>query len=111
MEKITAIKIKRRKNFLPALILALIFWGLWVWLFWSFPPLNNFLIFAFFAFLFLAVFLTASLILANSKLGLVVSCWLILSLAFRYFKIGNIFNLSLLASIFLLLGIYLKNKK
>ena len=107
MEKITAAKIKRRKNFLPALILALIFWGLWGWLVYFFPPANNPLIFTFYLSLFLAVFLTSALVLANSKLGAVTATWSILFLIFRYFKIGNILNLSLLTIIFLLLGIYL----
>jgi hypothetical protein len=107
MEKITAAKIKRRKNFLPALILALLFWGLLGWLVYSFPPANNLLISTFYLCLFLAVFLTSSLVFANSKLGSLVAFWLILFLVFRYFKIGNVLNLSLLTAIFFLLGIYL----
>jgi len=107
VEKTTAAKIKRRKNFLPALILALAFWGLWGWLVYSFPPLSNLLIAAFSLLLFLAVFLSGALIFANSKLGLITALWLILFLSFRYFKIGNLLNLSLLTIIFLLLGIYL----
>jgi len=107
VEKTTAAKIKRRKNFLPALILALVFWGLWGWLIYSFPPANNLLIAAFSLLLFLATFLSGALIFANSKLGLITALWLILFLSFRYFKIGNVLNLSLLIIIFLLLGIYL----
>jgi len=107
VEKIIAAKIKRRKNFLPVLILALIFWGLWGWVTYSFPPANNFLIVIFYLLLFLAFFLTNSLIFANSKLGALTAAWVILFLVFRYFKIGNILNLSLLTVIFFLLGIYL----
>ena len=107
MEKITAAKIKRRKNFLPALILALAFWGLLGWLVFSFSPANNLLIFIFYLCLFLAFFLTSSLVFANSKLGIIAALWFILFLLFRYFKICNLLNLSLLTIIFLLLGIYL----
>lgn len=107
MEKITAAKIKRRKNFLPALIFALIFWGLWGWFAYSFPPANNLLILVFYLLLFLALFLTSSLIFANSKLGVIAALWLILLLIFRFFKIGNILNLLLLTIIFLLIGIHL----
>jgi len=106
MEKLTAAKIKRRKNFLPALIFALIFWGLWGWLVYSFSPANNLLILIFYLLLFLATFLTSSLIFANSKLGAIAALWLILFLIFRFFKIGNILNLSLLTVIFFLIGIY-----
>jgi hypothetical protein len=87
--------------------LALALFGFWGWLVYSFPPLNNLLITAFFLLLFLAVFLSGALIFANSKLGLTTALWLILFLSFRYFKIGNLLNLSLLTIIFLLLGIYL----
>ncbi|MCX6724782.1 MAG: hypothetical protein NTV20_01615 [Candidatus Shapirobacteria bacterium] len=107
MEKITAAKIKRRRNFLPALILTLAFWGILGWLVFSFPPANNLLIIVFYLLLFLATFLTSSLVFANSKLGAIMAAWAILFLVFRYFKIGNILNLSLLTAIFFLLGIYL----
>ena len=52
---------------------------------------------------FLAVFLSASLAWANSKMGFLTAFWLILILIFRYFKIGNFLNLGLLTLIFSLL--------
>jgi len=107
MKKANLIRIKtRRKNFLPALILSLAFWGGWVYLIGWFPPKNYFFIFNFYLLLFLAVFLSASLAWANSKMGFLTAFWLILILIFRYFKIGNFLNLGLLTLIFSLLIFY-----
>lgn len=111
MKKTNIIKIKsRRKNFLPALILSLIFWGAWIYLiFWQ-PPANYLLIFSFYLLLFFAGFFSLSLIWANSKIGFLNSLWLILFLTFRYFKIGNSLNLGLLTLIFSLLIFYFYQK-
>jgi hypothetical protein len=109
-EKNLNFKIKRsqlkRKNFLPTLILAIIFWGIWVWFIFSFPPANNFLIFIFCLLLFLATFLTAALIFANSRRGLLIALFLILFLLFRYHHLANILNILILAGIFISLEIY-----
>jgi len=99
---------RQRKNFLPTLVLATLFWGLWGWLVWSFPPTNNLLLITFYLLLFTTVFLTSALIFANSKFGFLTACFVVLVLIFRYFQIGNILNILLLAGIFISLGFYLK---
>ncbi len=111
MNKIEVAKIKRRKNFLPALILTLIFWGGLGWLVYNFPPESFWLIVSFYLLFFGAVFFTVALSFANSKIGLITALWAFLFLLMRYFKIGNILNLSLLTVIFLLLGLYLYRTK
>jgi len=103
-------KIKRRKNFLPPLLSAIIFWGVWGWFIYSYPPETNFLIFIFYILLFLAAFFTLALIFANSKMGLVTAIWFIFILVFRYFKIGNTLNVGLLTIIFFLLLIHFNRK-
>jgi len=110
MRKQLKTKIKRRKNFLPPLILAIIFWGIWVWFVYSFPPDNNLLIFIFYILLFLAAFFTMALVFANSKMGVTTAIWFIFILVFRYFKISNLLNLSLLTVISFLLLIYFSRK-
>jgi len=106
MNKLQSVKIKRRKNFLPALILTLIFWGGLGWLVYAFPPESFWLIVSFYLLLFGAVFFTIALSFANSKVGLIGALWVLLFLLMRYFKIGNLLNLSLLTIIFLLLSVY-----
>jgi len=98
---------KRRKNFLPTFLLAFLFWLLWGGLVYFSSPDNSLLIVGFFLLLFLAVFLTAALIFANSRLGLLAATFIVLSLLFRYFQVGNILNLTLLTGIFIALGFYL----
>lgn len=100
--------IKQRRNFLPAFVVTGIFWVLWGWLVFSFPPEAEFALFAFYLLLFAASFLTFALLFANSKLGFLTATFIIAILLFRYYQIGNILNLSLLGAIYLALFIYLK---
>jgi len=113
-EKKPNFKIKRsrlkRKNFLPTLILAILVWGVWLWLIFSFPPANNFLLFTFYFLLFLATFLTAALIFANSRRGLLLALFLIFFLFFRYHHLANVLNILILAGIFISLEIYFSKK-
>lgn len=99
-------RFKRRKNFLATFLIAILFWGAWGWLVYFKPPINNFLIFSFCLLLFLALFLTAALIFANSRKGLFLACFVILALILRYYQIGNLLSLVLLASIFVILELY-----
>ncbi len=110
MSKKLKSKIKRRKNFFPPLLLGIIFWGAWGWLVYAYPPDNNLLIFLFYFLLFLAAFFTLALVFANTKMGLLTAIWFIFILVFRYFKIGNVLNLSLLTIIFFLLLVHFSRK-
>lgn len=98
---------RKRKNFLATLLLAILFWSLWGWLVYFKTPAENFLLLAFYLLLFLAVFLTGALIFTNSRRGLLLSSLITLSLLFRYYQIGNLLNIALLAGIFIILGFYL----
>ncbi|MGB9706597.1 MAG: hypothetical protein ACPLXP_00780 [Microgenomates group bacterium] len=100
----------KRKNFLPTLVLAILFWVAWSWFVFSYPPANNFLLFTFYFLLFLATFLTAALIFANSRRGFFLAAFLILFLLFRYYQIANLLNLFLLAGIFISLEVYFSSK-
>jgi hypothetical protein len=111
MSKLEAAKNKRKKNFLPALILAIVFWGFWGWVVYSSVPESGLTIFLFYLLLFASVFFTTALAFGNSNLGLLSAFWVIIFLNFRFFKIGNVLNLSLLTIIFLLLGFYLFRRK
>ncbi|MFC1727402.1 hypothetical protein ACFL0Y_02660 [Patescibacteria group bacterium] len=100
-------RVKRRKNFLPTLLLAIIFWVGFGWLTFSQNPSGN-LIIIFFLLLFMAVFLTLALALANSRRGFLISLWLLVFLIFRYFALANLLNLVLLSGIIVGLELYLK---
>lgn len=97
---------RKRKNFLPTFILAILFWCGWGWLVYSIPPDSSFIIAVFYLLLFLAVFLTSSLFFANSRRGLLLAVWLISFLFFRYHGLGNYLNLLLLTGILVSLELY-----
>lgn len=98
--------LKKRRNFFPTLILALVFWVFWGWLVYSYPPNNNLLLVVFYLLLFLSVFLTSALIFANSRRGFFTAFFVILFFFFRQHQIANILNLFLLVGILISLEIY-----
>lgn len=98
--------IRRRKNFFPTFLLAILFWLGWIFILFKVPPVSFAAMFFFYLFLFLAVFLTAALILAHSRRGFLVSLLIIFVLLFRYYQIGNLLNLFLLLTIFAALEAY-----
>ena len=100
------LKLKRRKNFLPTLLLAILFWLGWGWLVYSTAPTSNVLLIMFYVLLFLALFLTTALLFANSRRGLITTLFIITALTFRYYQIGNLLNLSLLLAIFIALELF-----
>lgn len=97
---------KKRKNFLPTLIIAIFLW-VGVALFinsvnpYSFGALQLLLII-----IFVASFFTFSLLFANTRRGFISATFLVMFLALRYLGIGNIVNLSLLAGLFITIEMY-----
>ena len=98
--------VRQRKNFLPTLILALIAWLGWGWLVYRQSPSSDLLIFSFFLLLFLGLFLTSCLALANSRRGFFLTSLILLFLLFRYWQIASPLNLILLSGIFISLEVY-----
>jgi len=97
--------VKRRKNYLPGLVLVIVLWGLLgVLIYWVEPELIKDIVIPglylpFFLLFFPASFLTLAVVLANSRRGLIVASALNLFLALRLFGLGNVLNLILLAGI------------
>ena len=67
----------KRRNFLPSLILWLVFLSAWLMILFFVPPANPWVVFVFGFLFFLANLFFWSLILAQTKIGFVVSLWLI----------------------------------
>lgn len=101
---------KSRKNFLPTLLLAILFWLLWGGLVYFRSPENNLLLAVFFCLLFLASFLTSALILANSRQGFIIALGIIFFLILRLFQLGNILNLILMVGVLISLNLYLASR-
>lgn len=97
------------KNFLPALIIALTAWtGLIILVVYTSP--STFLLATFYLLLFLALFLTFSLVLANSRRGFLLAFGVVVFLVLRFFNIAHFLNLILLAGILISLELYLRKK-
>ncbi|MEA3355254.1 MAG: hypothetical protein U9Q63_02085 [Patescibacteria group bacterium] len=96
---------KRRKNYLPSLILTLVLWGfLFSMIFYIEPELvKDILIKGFYLPFFLlfipTIFLSLALILGNSKRGLLISVGLGIFLILRIYELGNVLNLLLITGI------------
>lgn len=103
-------RFKRRKNFLPTLLLALLLWAFWFWLVFSAPPTSNLSLLLFYFSLFGALFLTTALVFANSRRGFLTAAAVICFLIFRYYQLANILNLLLLFGLFLCLELYLTKR-
>jgi hypothetical protein len=93
-KRLTAIK--RQKNFFPALIITILLWFSLVCIILFASPTEPGLLELFFANLFLVLMFTFSLMLGNTRRGLITSLSLTVFAGLRYFGIGNVFNLILI---------------
>lgn len=91
--------ILRRKNFLPSLVITLLLFTSLVLTIYFLDPASSLNILIFFILIFTLSFFIFSLILANSKRGLIISFCITLFIILRYFGIGNILNAVLIAGI------------
>jgi hypothetical protein len=104
---------KSQKNFLPALILTIVFSSLFILTIIFLSP-DGFLKFlSFYITLFLSSFFLFSLIFANSRRGFLISLFLLIFLLSKQFKIANLLNIILSLAIFVSLEAYfsLSNNK
>lgn len=104
---------RRRKNFLPTILLALLNWGVVAFFVLAVDPeiIRDFPIagsyFLFFVFLFMATFLTVSLILVHARRGLLTAIGLVVFLYLRLLGLGHLLNALLLFSFLLIFEIAL----
>ncbi|PJE67308.1 hypothetical protein COU95_03115 [Candidatus Shapirobacteria bacterium CG10_big_fil_rev_8_21_14_0_10_40_9] len=96
----------RRKNFLPTFLLTILFWLCWIYILLFTAPESNFLLFTFYFLLFLSLFLTFSLIFANSRRGFLLVLGITGVVFLQQIKLLNILNLILLLGILLSFELY-----
>lgn len=99
-------KFKRRMNFLPTLISAVLFWASLLLFVFFIPPENQFLIAVFYSLLFISCFITFSIILANSRRGFLVSLAIISFLWLKQIGQAHLLNLILITAILLSIELY-----
>jgi uncharacterized membrane protein len=101
-----------KKNYVPAILMALLFWGLLGLMMVFVDPtlIENFILpgtyFLFFILLFLALFFTTSLLLSSSRRGFLIGLGICGGLFLRLKYLGNVINLSLLIIFLVLLELY-----
>jgi hypothetical protein len=103
-------RLPRRENFLPTLLLAILAWLGWFYFFYFQAPESNYIIGLFYLFLFIAFFLTISLLLANSRRGFLSALALISFLLLRQFEQGHIINLVLVFAFLIAIELYFWKK-
>ncbi len=103
---------ERHRNYLPALMMALVWWWLLLGLVMlvdpatvaDWPVTGSY--FIFFLLLFLAAWFTGGLIFAKSRRGLVTAIGVVIFGYLRLIKVGTVLNLVLLAGAVLAFEIY-----
>lgn len=103
-------QVLKRKNFLPTLLLTILFWILLAALIYFVDPGTFGVVPLFFITFFVALLFTFSLIFANSRRGLLISLSISLFLVLMYLGIGNWLNLALIVAIASCIEIYFSLK-
>lgn len=101
---------KHNKNFLPTLFVALFLWLAFLFLVVFTAPSSPLLLTTFYLLLFLALFLTFSLVLANSRRGGLLAAGMTVFLLLRQTQMVNYLNLILLMGILISLELYLRKR-
>ena len=98
--------IKRRRNFLPALIVIILLWLLTAFLVYFVEPSMPLAIPFFFILVFSGLLFTLATVFANSRRGFIAAGSLTIFLILRFFGLGHILNFLLLLALGLCLELY-----
>ncbi|HUW21249.1 MAG TPA: hypothetical protein VMW41_01140 [Candidatus Bathyarchaeia archaeon] len=101
---------RKRKNFLPALLITLLSWTAWLLVFLKVAPSGFLAFLIFYISFFLANFLTLALLLGNSRRGLLISVFTIIFLLLRQFKLTSVLSLIFLTASFFSIEIYFSRR-
>jgi hypothetical protein len=96
----------KRKNFLPTLLVTLLFWLVLAGLINFTDPDTIFAVPIFFILVFACVLFTFSLIFASSRRGLIAAIVVTLFLGLSYLGVGNLLNLILIVAIAVSIELY-----
>jgi hypothetical protein len=97
---------KRRKNFLPTLLVIILLWAALVFEIFFIDPSSFGAIPLFFALFFLALLFTLSTLILNTRRGFIISFAALVFVILRYFGVGNIVNFLLLSGIVIAIEVY-----
>lgn len=103
-------QVLKRKNFLPTLLLTILFWVLLGSLIYFVDPKTFGVVPLFIITFFTCLLFTFSLIFVSSRRGLIISLSLSLFLILAYLGVGNVLNLILILAIASCIEIYFSLK-
>lgn len=95
-------EVKKRKNFLPSLIITTVLWIAFVFTILFVDPSQKGSLELFFGVLLFASIFTFSLLFANTRRGFLASIALIFFLFLRYLEVGSFLNLVLIIGVVIL---------
>jgi hypothetical protein len=101
----------RRKNFLATLVIIIVLWGGVGFLVFFVDPSIFGALALFFLLFFLALLFTLATLFANTRSGFIAALALTFFLILRYFGLGNILNLFLIAGVAIAFEIYFTEEK
>ena len=101
-----ALRRNKGKNFFATLILTVIFWGLTAFILYFVDPNTFGAIPVFFLSLFMTLLFAASVLLSNTRRGLLTAMGITSFLVLRFLGIGNIINLLLIAGLVIAVDLY-----
>ncbi len=100
-------QIRKRKNFLPTLIITIFLWLLLSGVIYFVEPDSFGAMPLFFLITFLALLFTFATVFANTRRGAITAAGLTIFLFLRYLGVGNIINLLLIAGLGITIELYL----
>lgn len=92
-------RVLKRRNFLPTFLIAILLWLILATLVYFVEPETFGAVPAFFVLVFCAFLFTFAVIFANTRRGVIVALSTTFFLILRYFELGNILNLILIAAL------------
>ncbi len=110
LETVMHERFKKKKNFLLTTILAILLWLAWAIIFLFVPPEISLVPILLLGITFLATLFTTSLVLANTRRGLLISVGVAIFMIMNYYGIGNYLNILLIAGILITVEYYLSSR-
>ncbi len=98
---------RRRKNFLPTLIITILFWIATIYIILYVSPSSITIYYLLFT-IFFSLFLILSLLLANTRRSFLLAIGMTIFLFLRFLKIANLLTILLLISSLTALEIYFR---
>ena len=99
---------RRRKNFLPTLVLTLILTVLVSYIILKIPPSSSAIVYCLLLMVYCLLFLIFSLLLGKTRWGFLFATGIIVFLFLRFLKIANLLTILLLISSLITLEIYFR---